>query len=324
MEEAQLVGADLSGASMSRASLDEAFASFALFHDASLRGAHLVQTELACADFQGADLRAADLSSVEAEDSFWMSARLEMANLHLASLARADLSGANLTYAMLVGTDLSGADLTGAQVYGTSVWDVNVEDARQQGLVITDRDPPILVDDLEVAQFVHTMLNHKKLRKAIMAVSDRGVLLLGRFHDGGLELLQAAAARLRELGYLPMLFDFERPADRSYTETVKVLAGLSRFVVADLSGPSVPQELYATVPHLKIPFVLILEAGRTPFGMVPDLLEYPWVVAPIVSFEGAQDLTEKLEADVVDPAERLFSARRKLLSELFSEGRSVG
>ena len=43
---------------------------------------------------------------------------------------------------------------------------------------------------------------------------------------------------LRQSGYLPMIFEFERPEDRNYTETVRTLAGLARFVVVDLSGPS--------------------------------------------------------------------------------------
>jgi hypothetical protein len=65
------------------------------------------------------------------------------------------------------------------------------------------------------------------------------------------------------------------PTDRNYTETVKTLAGLARFVIVDLSGPSVPQELYATVPHFKIPFVPILEEARKPYAMAVDILEYP-------------------------------------------------
>jgi hypothetical protein len=45
-------------------------------------------------------------------------------------------------------------------------------------------------------------------------------------------LLDAIAAKLRSLGYVSLIFDFERPTDRDLTETVKILAGLSRFVIA--------------------------------------------------------------------------------------------
>src|SRR5215208_3685207 len=111
-----------------------------------------------------------------------------------------------------------------------------------------------MVDDLEVAQFIYLLLNHRKLRKVLNAITERGVLILGRLGGGGLEVLEAIAAKLRGLKYLPIIFDFERPAYRNYTETVKTLVGLSRFVIVDLSGPSVPQELYSTVPHFKIRF----------------------------------------------------------------------
>ena len=62
------------------------------------------------------------------------------------------------------------------------------------------------------------------------------MLILGRFSNGGLEVLEALAAMLREMKYLPIIFDFDRPSDRNYTETIMTLAGLSRFVVADRAG----------------------------------------------------------------------------------------
>ena len=63
-------------------------------------------------------------------------------------------------------------------------------------------------------------------------------------------------------GYLPIIFDFERPTDRDLTETVKILAGLSRFVIADVTNTSsVPLELQATVPEYMVPFVTIAQRG---------------------------------------------------------------
>ena len=88
------------------------------------------------------------------------------------------------------------------------------------------------------------------------------------------------AAKLRAEQYLPIIFDFNRPENRNFTETIQTLVGLSRFVVVDLSGPSVPQELYATVPHYKIPFVPILLEGTTPYATFSDILGYPWVIQP--------------------------------------------
>src|SRR5262249_16836509 len=147
----------------------------------------------------------------------------------------------------------------------------------------------------------------------------RGVLILGRFGGGGLGVLQAIAAKLREEKYLPIIFDFERPQDRNFTETVKTLVGLSRFIIADLSGPSVPQELYATVPHFKVPFVPIIAAGRKPYSMAVDLLEYPWVVRPPITFTTTEELLELIPAKIIAPAEEKHQARQKLLDELFDQ-----
>jgi hypothetical protein len=45
------------------------------------------------------------------------------------------------------------------------------------------------------------------------------------------------------LGYVPIIFDFERPPDQDFTETIKVLAGMSLFIIADITNPkSTPME----------------------------------------------------------------------------------
>jgi hypothetical protein len=173
------------------------------------------------------------------------------------------------------------------------------------------------VDSLEVAQFIYLLLNHKKIRDVIKSVTERGVLILGRFGDGGLEVLQSIAAKLREMEYLPIIFDFDRPDDKNYTETVKTLVGLSRFVIVDLSGPSVPQELYATVPHFKIPFIPVIEESRTPYSMNKDILEYPWVLSPVIEFKNKEHLVELIPSRVIEPAEEMCKERQKRLDLIF-------
>ena len=273
----------------------------------------LNRADLSRADLSGAILWDADLSEADLTGT-----ELSRADLSRANLSRAELSRADLTRAVLVETNLIGATLTQCPVYGISVWNVQLEGAKQDNLVIKRYgEPTITVDNLEVAQFIYLLLNHKKLRDVFNTVTERGVLLLGRFSGGGLEVLQAIAAKLREESYLPIIFDFERPQDRNYTETIKTLTGLARFVIADLSGPSVPQELYATIPHFKIPFVPIIEANRKPFAMSLDLLEYPWVVRPPVTFATKEELIQLMPARVIAPAEEKHQARQKLLEELF-------
>jgi hypothetical protein len=84
----------------------------------------------------------------------------------------------------------------------------------REDLVTTlPNQPTISEDNLEIAQFIYLLLEHKKLRDVLNSVMEKGVLLLGRFSNGGLEVLQTIAAQLREKKYLPMIFDFDRPDD---------------------------------------------------------------------------------------------------------------
>jgi hypothetical protein len=49
--------------------------------------------------------------------------------------------------------------------------------------------------------------------------------------------------------YLPIVFNFDKPETKDFTETVRLLAGLSKFVIADITNPkSSPLELQATIP----------------------------------------------------------------------------
>jgi len=335
LTEAFLTGADLTGAGLVGVDLSRATLREADLRQAHLRDGHLSGADLSRANLSWSYLFDADLSRVNLTEAMLVATNLSRVNLSDADLRHADLSGGFLLDANLNGANLSGAKLEGTllvrtnlmdatltqcSIYGISVWDVQMEGSKQDSLIITPTDgdePTITVDNLEVAQFIYLLLNHKKLRNVLNAVTERGVLLLGRFGGGGLEVLQSVAAKLREEKYLPIIFDFDRPHDRNYTETVKTLAGLSRFVIADLSGPSVPQELYATVPHFKIPFVPILEAGRRQFAMAVDLLEYPWVVRPPVIFASIDELLSLMPSRIIAPAEEKHQARQQLLDELF-------
>jgi uncharacterized protein YjbI with pentapeptide repeats len=304
---------DFSGAEFSEADLRNVKGTRSGFAGARFSKARMQGADLRHGDFAGANLVDVDLSK-----ALLRGATFTEANLTRARLTGADLSGADLSGAILVHARIDGADLSGARVYGISAWDMSAAGATQHDLIITSPDrPSVRVDDIEIAQFIYLLLNHQKLRNVLNSVTDRGVLLLGRFGDGGLELLQAVAAKLRELNYLPIIFDFERPDARNYTETVKTLAGLSRFIVAELSGPSVPQELTATVPFFKIPLVPVIETGRTVYSMFADLLEYPWVLPP-VTFTGTDNLLALLPSRVVEPAEAKHAERQTKLDALFN------
>jgi hypothetical protein len=95
-----------------------------------------------------------------------------------------------------------------------------------------------------------------------------------------MEVMTAIEGRLRELGFVPIKFDLERPTTRDLSELLKSFAGLSRFIVAEISSPrSVPLELQVIVPDYQIPLVPLLREGEVPFAMFTDLVsKYDWVL----------------------------------------------
>ncbi|MBN1966394.1 MAG: pentapeptide repeat-containing protein [Anaerolineae bacterium] len=301
---ADLRNADLAKANFERATLHSANLNGADLREAVLKWTTLRRAKLVGANLYEANLYRASLRRADLSKSDLRCANLRGAYLWGAKLSEANLIGADLRNATLAEVNVDGAILRDSDIFGVSVWGLKGNPRELTKLNIAPRgQSPILVDDLETAQFIHLLLNHEKLRNVINAVTQKGVLLLGRFSDGGLDTLQAIADKLRALSYLPIIFDFDRPDDRDYTETILTLAGLSRFVIADLSGPSVPQELAFTVPNLGLPFVFINERGRKPYSLVSTLYKYPWVLGPPIEYPDKDGLVALLEKQVIGPAE---------------------
>jgi Pentapeptide repeats (8 copies) len=196
----------------------------------------------------------------------------------MAKLSGADLHGAGLTHATLVKTNLEGANLADCSVYGISAWDVRLARANQSNLNITPAgESAIQVDSLEVAQFIYPLLNNEKIRDVIDTVGKKAVLILGRFTTDRKAVLDAIRKALRNNGYLPILFDFEKPSTRDTHETIITLAGMVRFIVADITDPkSIPQELASIVPNLpSVPVQPLLQNGFEPWGMYDHIKRYP-------------------------------------------------
>ena len=196
------------------------------------------------------------------------------------------LSSATLHGAVLVQTNLTDAVFSKCYVHGLSAWDVKLsEGTKQQDLVITDLgEPEVMVDNIEVAQLVYLLLRNEKIRDVIDTVGKKGVLLLGRFTEGRIAVLERLRDELRKRGYLPIVFNFDKPETKDFTETVRLLAGLSKFVIADITNPkSTPLELQATVPEMMIPFRPIIQEGEQPFAMLQDLWikHRDWVFEPM-------------------------------------------
>jgi hypothetical protein len=275
------------------------------FSGAFLSGAFLSEANLRGADLSGANLWRAILVGAKLFSANLAVADLRWAYLSGADLRGADLSGADLSGAQLVDTDLTGADLTGCHIFGISAWRLKLEKAKQQSLVIThESEPEITVDNIEVAQFIYLLLHNPKIRDVIDTIGRKAVLILGRFTPERKAVLDALREELRERDYVPILFDFDKPASQDLTATVSTLAHLARFIIADLSDPSsIPYELATVVPTTPIPVQPILLSGCSEFAMFQDLRRRHHWVLPTHRYDTPGQLIADLDKRVIRPAE---------------------
>lgn len=254
LELAKLGSAVLRWASFNKANLTGANLNQADMRNIDLRCANLCQAKLSEVDLSTANLTQADLSRTVIKRSTLRNTILNGVNLTNANLSGSDLAGAsligadcsgvNLSLARLTSTNLQNSRLVDCRVYGESTWDLNLHETVMRNIIVTQQgEAEVTVDDLEVAQFIYLLLNRDKLRKIINTINTKAVLILGRFTPERKAVLDLVANEIRNNNLLPIIFDFQRPTGRDFTETIKVLAGMSLFVVVDITDPkSVPLE----------------------------------------------------------------------------------
>jgi hypothetical protein len=146
--------------------------------------------------------------------------------------------------------------------------------------------------------------SNPKIRDVIDTIGRKAVLILGRFTPERKAILDALREKLRERNYLPILFDFDKPASQDLTATVSTLAHLARFIIADLSDPSsIPYELATVVPTTPIPVQPILLSGCSEFAMFQDLRRRHHWVLPTHRYDTPGQLIADLDTRVIRPAE---------------------
>jgi hypothetical protein len=212
-------------------------------------------------------------------------------------------------------------------MWGCSFWGVTLDEStRQSGIRISSnfdwiefvmsKKPrnralaeffDITIDDLRMADFMWQIKDYpERVADMINAATSKLVLLLGRFTGRQRQILDdVLVPALTQRGYIPMVFDFKPPNSRDVIETVAILAGLSHFVIADLTDPrSTPLESQLCAPMLAIPFFPIIRRGDRVFSMFADLQrKYPWVQPPR-TYRGKSDLRALLTKEIIPTAER--------------------
>ena len=298
-----LSGLKLDGIDFRHVSLHQASFSNSSLIGARFPGINMWQIRFENADLRRADFTGADLSYASLTKAKLQQGRIVNANLTSANLTGARLMGANLSYSNLSGADLSDANLTGAIVTGTNTWGIETDASTiQLNLAIEQWIEPLMeisndtnakrdsivlrTNDIEMAQLLYLLTRRnpkgksEKLKNVLDAVTDRMVLILGNFGLQRKTVLTEIRKKLGDKGYVPVIFDFEPPKDRDLIETVAVLAGLSRFVIADFTSPSsTPLEALLIISGFKVPFAPIVLEGKSVFAMFNSLkAKYNWVL----------------------------------------------
>ncbi|SMF15451.1 Uncharacterized low-complexity proteins [Alteromonadaceae bacterium Bs31] len=284
-------------------------------HSAFAEGLNLSGSTFIDAQIEEGDFSRADFSHCTFKNTRFNKTIFTQASFSGASFVNCNLNRVNLTEARF---DVK--EICETVVYGISAWDLQLSEESKQSKLIIEKsyefysdfiargELPLMVDDIELAQFVYYLSNHKKMRDTLNILNNRGVLLLGQFRDGGLERLYALREWLQARGYMPMIFDFTRPDSLSTNETIVTMAGLSKFVLADLAGPSVPAELTEIFSSIKRP---LLAFGKHPYALFPNLMDQ----TTVVHIEGLpENLLQELETKL-PTMEQLYKKRIEVLIE---------
>jgi hypothetical protein len=151
---------------------------------------------------------------------------------------------------------------------------------------------------------MYLMLNNEEIREVIDTITSKIALILGRFTPERKTVLNALKDELRKWNYSPVLFDFEKPRSRDFTETMRTQAHLAHFIIADFTDPSsIPQELQAIVPDLEAPIQRMMLEAKRAYAMFVDFKKYGWVL-PVYWYKNQAGLIASLNDEVIEPADK--------------------
>ena len=303
LEHCEFRGCDLSFAQFDQTSsllsaiFDEVDGTAGILRDARFIGTRLVDVNFGSLLAERADFHRAKLESVN-----FNSTKLARSRFIDNRMAGVNFLDANLEEAVFVRNHLSNCKLHEILVTGIAAWKNGFDSVSldQQSCVIDDR-LPLRIRNIETAQLI-AQVRERKFSNAVNEMTRCAVLLLGRFEGERSKSLDAIKIGLEARGYLPLIFDFTKPTDRTTTETVVLLAHMVKFVVADISEPrSVGHELRSIIPTLGVPVVPVIFADEKAFSMFGDYWRYDWVL-DIVEYRDTNDLANKLQDRIINPA----------------------
>lgn len=292
----------------------------AIFPMANMTNCYLYEADMSGAGFPGAN---------------FSGSKIRKAYCRGTDFSNATFIDCVLNNSSFIGVNFSGAKIEGCNVYGVSAWEIILDDKTIQKELFLHRDnfsrKDILgiddslsfVDDIALAQFLYFIAQENGFGKSLKQLNQRTVLLLGKFKEGGLELLQTVGDILRKWNYIPIIFDFEPSSHTNLIENVVTMAGLSKFVLANLEGSSVPAELAKVTSNFKTPVIAWINEDKKElvYAMFSDIIVMDNV--QFFTYTNPHNLESQLAKFIKVAEEYVITMSRKkvIASEKFEAGR---
>jgi hypothetical protein len=98
------------------------------------------------------------------------------------------------------------------------------------------------------------------------------------------------------------MFDFEKLKSHDTIEKIGILAGMSKFIIANLTdAKSVLQEMQAIVPNF--PSVPVRFMIGKPQGMFDYIRRFPWIVTGAFEYENPEEVIKSINGNIIKPVE---------------------
>jgi len=265
-ENAQLIGSSFKGANLLNTNFNSAKIEHGNFQGSYINQAKFKEANLLSVDFTNATIKNAYFAN-----SFCLKTKF----------INATLDSIIFNYASFVGAVFVNANIVNCSIFGISAWEIEMDEATVQKNLLIQKKPRITVDDIELAQFIYLINNNEKIKNVINGTTSKLVLILGRFSDERKPILESIGEILKEnCGFVPIIFDFSPSPKRNLTETIRLLTGLVKFIIADITdAKSVIQELTSIIPdYPSVPVQPIILAGESEYSMFADLRNRPSVL----------------------------------------------
>jgi uncharacterized protein YjbI with pentapeptide repeats len=272
-------------------------------------------TELVNTKFEEAYLPFSDFSGANLSNANFTNSFLSNCIFYQVNFSNAIISNSFLQRCVIVEGNVSGCVIINCFIYGLSAWGLKGVFKEQSGLVITpkNRGAQITVDNLDMAQFIFLLLDNKNIRNVIDTVTSKTVLILGRFTPERKEVLDTLRIELSKYNYVPVLFDFENSANQTLLETVITLAGMARFIIADITIATMVREELRTIieKYPSKPIKPILLETEKSYVTFPEILNSFKSVLSIYSYKDKQDIILNIEK-LINPIEDWLEQKKNL------------